>query len=114
MKALKISDFLPDTVGSEEHPLAVDLKNLLTETAQALGADVKSFEISSNGVAVVQFTKEEVIDKVSAEFSQLDGVEVDTMSSLQIQLERNRAHQATIDKKRAAKEANKKASSKAE
>jgi hypothetical protein len=104
MKVLRISKYLPDTVNSTEHPRAAEMKELLDDMARSYGGEVKKFEVKDGGVAVVEFSKEEVIEKVSDDFQGLNGPEVATLSALQVQFEALKAHQETIDKKRASKE----------
>ena len=103
MQILKIGKYLPDTVTTSDHSLAVEMKSLLDEMAKANDSEVKTFEILDKGTTIVGFSKEAAIDPIASQFKALDHVEVSTLSALQVQFERNRAHQETIDKKRQAK-----------
>jgi hypothetical protein len=108
MKQIKIGRYLPDTVSNSEQTCAVEMKALLDEMAKDLGSTVTKFEIVEGGVAIVGFSTEDVLEKIADQFKELDGVKVETLSTIQIQYEQNRAHQKQVDGKRATKAAKKK------
>jgi hypothetical protein len=108
MRELRINGYLSDTVTNVKHPQAVKLKTRLEDLARSNNAEVKSFEVTNNGVALVEFSNEELIEKVIQEFEGLSNVKVEALSAFQVEFELNRDHQQSIDKKRAAKAAKKK------
>lgn len=104
---VEIAKYLPATVNNHKHSAAVELKNLITSVATAVGGKVSAFKFK-DGLATVTIEGDQAIADVKEQLEKAgDNVEVRTLNPFQVQFEMNRKAEEKTRKMNATKNARK-------
>jgi hypothetical protein len=99
MQILTIKGYLTDTVNSTEHSQAADFKSALDAIAAEKDGKITRFEVAE-GEATVGATPDGALKHIMEQLKGLDGVQVEQLSQIQDQFNKNKRAQESINQRR--------------